>query len=235
MIHHRERMAIAAVLLASLACVLPSPGAPAPDTGTPLPPVTPAVFLPPEWTPTPAFTMPELPPGWEEFTAAGAHLWLPESYAGGDMGAGFQEILDELKAQGPGFAESAQVIEQNPDVFVLWAFDTQLGAFGYVTNANITREDVPGGITPQEYLDAGLKLMPSGYEPVEQAVVRVGNYDAGKVVMRSNIQDRLGMSLMYSIRVGDRFWNVTYTTGADEYDQRLPIWEQSIQTFHVDG
>jgi hypothetical protein len=232
MIQRPGRLVLAAALLAGLACTLSGPPA---LPSVPGPPVTPALFLPPEWTPTPAPPTPEVPPGWEEFHGDRVHLWLPESFEGGDMGTKFQGILDTLKSLGPDFAQMAQTIEQNPDVFVLWAFDTQPGPSGYISNVNVIRADVPGGSSVEDYLDASLQLMPSSFELVERSVMSLGGYEAGKLVMSSNIQGRQGSSVIYSIKDGDRFWKVTYSTGADEFVQRAPVWVQSIRTIQLDS
>ena len=228
MISRPAWLVLATALAASLAC---SQGQPVP-AGTP---ATPAIFLPAEWTPTPAPPTPDVPPGWEEFHAGRVHLWLPERFEGGDMGVKFQGILDTLKSLGPEFAQTAQIIEQNPDVFALWAFDPQPGPSGYITNANITKEDVPGGTSVEDYLEASVELMPSHIELVDQGLASVGSYEAGKLVLSSDIQGLRGLSVVYSVKDGDRFWNVTYSTGADEFVDRTPTWEQSIRTFQLDG
>ena len=42
-----------------------------------------------------------------------------------------------------------------------------------------------------------------------------------------------GKELMYAIKNGNTFWVITYGTGADEFDQRLPEFEKSALTFKV--
>lgn len=226
------RLVLAALTLAGLACGLPGGAGPQPPPGTP---ATPAIFLPAEWTATPAPPTPDVPAGWEEFHAGRVHLWLPERFEGGDMGAKFQAILDTLKGLGPEYAQSAQILEEDPELFVLWAFDPVKGPSGYITNVNITKEDVPGGITIQDYLEASLNGMPPHIRMVDQGVVSVGAYEAGKLVLGSDIQGLKGLSVVYSIREGNRFWNVTYSTDAAEFVERTPTWEQSIQTFRLDN
>jgi len=160
-------------------------------------------------------------------------LWLPGSFEGGDMGAGFQAIVDRLKSLGPEFAPAAEVLEQNPDVFVLWAYDPLPGPTGYVTNVNVTREDVPEGTSIDDYLDAAIELLPTSFDLIDRGVVTVGGSEIGKLVLSSNIQGKRGMSVIYSIKEGNRFWNVTYSTGADEFVTRSPVWGRSISTLRL--
>jgi len=226
----RPVLLLSVLLLAALSCGVPSGTGPAP---TPGPPATPAIFLPTEWTPTPAPPTPEVPLGWEEFHAGRVHVWLPESFEGGDMGAKFEAILDTLNSLGPDFAQTAQTIEQNPDMFVVWAFDTQRGPTGYVTTVNVTKEDVPSDISVEDYLEAFLNGMPERIKLVDQAVVSLKTFDAGKLVLSSDIEGLRGLSVVYAIKDGDRFWKVTYETGADEFVDRTPTWEQSIRSFRL--
>ena len=225
-------LVLSVLLLATWGCGLPGGIGAALVSG---PTATPSILLPPQWTPTPAPPTPDVPQGWEEFRAGRVHVWLPETFEGGDMGAKFEAILDTLKSLGTEFAQSAQFVEQNPDVFVLWAFDPQPGPSGYITNVNVTEEDVPVGVSVEDYLEASLKGMPSQIKLVDQAVVSLGAFEAGKLVLSSDIQGLRGLSVVYSIKDGDRFWKVTYSTGADEFVQRTPTWEQSIRTFQLDG
>ena len=199
----RPLLLLSGLILAALSCGLPGGACPVAPTAGPA--ATPAIFLPPEWTPTPAPPTPEIPPGWEEFHAGRAHLWLPESFEGGDMGVKFQAILDTLKSLGPDFARTAEILEQNPDVFVLWTVDTLRGPSGSITQANVTREDVPEGTTVQEYLDASIELMPSGLTLVDQGTLALGSYESGKLVMSSNIEGLRRISVVYTIKDGDRF------------------------------
>jgi hypothetical protein len=161
------------------------------------------------------------------------HLWLPGSFEGGNMGSGFQAIVDRLKSLGPEFAPAAEILEQNPDVFVLWAYDPQPGPTGSITNVNVTREDVPEGTSIDDYLDALIESLPSSFELIDRGTVTVGDSDMGKLVVSSNVQGLRGMSVMYSFKEASRFWNVTYSTGADEFVARSPVWGRSISTLRL--
>lgn len=230
--HRLAMLALAVTVLPLLACGLSGASGPGIPPGTP---ATPAIFLPPEWTLTPAPPTPDVPAGWEEFSAGRVHLWLPERFDGGDMGVKLQSIIDTMKDLGPEYAESARLLEDNPDVFVLWAFDPVKGPSGYITNVNITKEDVPSGITLQDYMEASLNGLPSSMGVVDQGTTSVGALEAGKLVLSSDIRGLKGLSVIYSIKDGNRFWNVTYSTGADEFVQRSADWEQSIRSFELDG
>ena len=226
------RLVLATVALAALACGLPGGIGLQPPPGTP---ATPAIFLPPEWTATPAPPTPDIPQGWEEFSAGRLHLWLPESFEGGDVDATLPQVVKALRTLGTDYAEMADYIEQNPGVFVLWLVDTARGPSGAISNVNVTKEDVPEGVSLQEYIDASVELMPPGLEVLDQGIVSVGEREVGKLVLSGNSDTVRRMLVIYVVQDGARFWNVTYATDPDEFVDRTPTWEQSIRSLRLDN
>ena len=226
--HHRRLLVIATLILGALSCGLPGGAAPALTAG---PPATPAVFLPVAWTATPAAPTREIPLGWKEYSGGWVHISLPESFEGGDVETLLQASANDYKSLGPYFTNVAQTIQEEPDVFVLWAFDPLKGPSGYVTFVTITRYDVPTGTTIEEYIGLALDSIPSEMQVVDQGVAEVGAYEAAKFVLATNYGGQRAITVVYAIVDGDRFWDVTYGTGADEFVTRSPIWEQSIATF----
>jgi len=39
--------------------------------------------------------------------------------------------------------------------------------------------------------------------------------------------------VMYAVKNGNTMWLVTYATGVEEFEERLPVFEQSALTFKV--
>ena len=219
---------LSTLILAALSCGLPGGADPAP---TPGPPATPAIFLPPEWTPTPGPPTPDVPDDWEEFHSGRVHLWLPASFEGGDAAATLPKVVEGLRSLGPDFAEMADYVEQNPGVFVLWVVDTERGPAGAISNVNVTQEPVPETVSLDDYLDASVDLLPSGLEVLERVILTLEDRDVGKIVLSGSSGNVRRISVVYIIRDGDRFWNVTYSTDPDEFVDRTPVWETSIRSF----
>ncbi len=228
MISRPAWLVLATAFAASLAC---GQGQPVP-AGTP---ATPAIFLPPEWTATPAPPTPDVPDGWEEFSSGRLHLWLPESFEGGDVNATLPQVVEGLRALGTDYAEMAEYIEQNPGVFVLWLVDTVRGPSGAISNVNVTREEVPDSVSLQEYLDASEDLMPPTLEVLDRGMVTLGEREVGKLVLTGNSDTVRRMLVIYIVRDGPRFWNVTYATDPGEFVDRTPTWEQSIRSLRLDS
>lgn len=172
-------------------------------------------------------------PGWERFEAGGVELWLPESYEGGNLGADLDLIVDNLRSLGPDFEQIALIIEQNPSMYVIWAFDSEVGASGALTNMAITTERVLTAMTLDTYLDSALGQLPAQFQVVERGVVSLGEYQAGRLVLEFTISGVAGKELMYVVKDDNTIWVITFGTGAEEFEQRLPVFEQSVQTFRI--
>jgi|WetSurMetagenome_2_1015567.scaffolds.fasta_scaffold07258_3 hypothetical protein len=176
---------------------------------------------------------PTLIPGWEKFEGKGVELWLPESYEGGNVSEDLQTVVEKIRSLGPEYENMASVIEKNPDMFAIWAFDSKIGTSGSLTSAAITFEKVKSVITIDTYLDAVSSQLPASFKVTDRQIVKLNGYDAGKLLIEFTISGTNGKELMYAVKNGNTFWVITYGTGADEFDLRLPEFEKSALTFKV--
>ncbi len=63
--------------------------------------------------------------------------------------------------------------------------------------------------------------MPPGLDVLDQGIVSVGEREVGKLVLSANSDTvRAHARSSTSCRTATRFWNVTYTTDADEFVDR---------------
>lgn len=182
--------------------------------------------------PTPQPTATAIP-GWEKFEGGGIELWLPESYEGGNLQEDLDVVVQNLRRLGPDYEQLAQVIEQNPSMYVIWAFDSEVGSPGFLTNATVTTEKVLSAMTLDTYLDAAVGQFPPGFDVRERDIVTLGDHQAGRLLIEFAIQGVRGSELLYAVKDGTTMWVITYATGADEFDERLPVFEQSALTFAV--
>lgn len=219
----------------SEAAVVPTlePSATTAPTDMPEPTATPQPMATatPEPTATPVPAAPIA--GWEKFEGGGVELWLPESYEGGDLSQDVDLIANNLRSMGPDFEQMAQIIEQNPTMYVIWAYDSDVGASGFLTNVNITTQKVLSAIAIETYMDAVVTQLPEQFQVVEQDVVTLGEYEAGRLVIELDTGVVVAKEVLYAVQDGDTLWNITYATGLDEFDERLPEFESSALTFKL--
>jgi serine/threonine-protein kinase len=171
--------------------------------------------------------------GMTKFETDDIEIWLPDTYVGGDIREDMDVILENLRKQGPDFENIAKVIEQNPDMYVIWATDSAIGPSGMMSSVTITTEKVISTITLDMYLDAAENQFPPQFQIVERELVDVAGYDAGKLVIEFEMSGVSGKEILYVIKDDKTMWIITFGTGADEFDERLPEFEKSASSFRV--
>jgi hypothetical protein len=189
-----------------------------------------APIIKPTDTPVPTAT-PNALAGWNKFEGSGIEMWLPESFEGGNLENDLGVIVDKLKALGPEFESVAATIEANPAAFVLWAFDSELGSAGYLTNVNIIQEQVVSAVTLDMYLQALQQQLPSYLIISEQGKGQLDLYDSIRLVIDTEISGVKGKELMYIVKDSNTVYVITFATSLDEFEARLPAFEQAVQTF----
>jgi len=217
-------------------------------TPTVTPTATPTLTPTATWTPTPTNTYTPTPSntptrtstptpssiaGFKKYETSRIELWLPESFVGGDISKDLNTIVNRLKAMGPDFERMATIIQQNPSAFVMYAIDSQVGKSGFLTNVNVGTEQTLSAVTIDIYLDAVTKQLPAQYQIVERKTMTLNSYPAGRIVTEVSVQGMRIKQLLYAIKDGNTFWVITYSTSADEYATRLPVFEQSASTFRI--
>jgi hypothetical protein len=182
--------------------------------------------------PTSTIIPPTPIPGWEKFEGGGVELWLPANFDGGDLTNDLDVIIQHLRSLGPAWDKTADTIEQNPTAFVLWAFDTEIGSNIFLTNVNVTKDQVLSTITMDMYMEAVAKqVSPLGLTVIDQKKVRLENYDAGLIMVQSD--ELKAKEILYIIKDKNTIWAITYATGMDEFEARLPTFEKSANTFKI--
>lgn len=172
-------------------------------------------------------------PGWERFVANDIELLLPESFEGGNLSQDVDLIVAGLRDLGPDFDEMASIIEQNKDLISLWAFDSNIGSSGGLTNVAIVSEPVVSSMTLDTYVELSVDQLPSFFEVLDQEIVSLDRYDAGRLIIDFANEETAVRQVMYLIKEGSNAWVITYATGTEEFNERLPVFEQSIDTFLI--
>lgn len=202
---------------------------------TPLPPFPLTDATPPtnEGTEPPA-SAPLPDPEWITIQGNGVGLSLPPDYTGGNPRLEFAQLKDKLNQISPSYAKRFESIEENPEAIALLAFDGKNTAAGFLTNVTIAAERVPEPVVLEDYVRAASSHLSQAYEIESQGLLQVGAYPAGQIVgVITADNDVKVKQLFYLIQAADTFWIVTYATPASEFEQRLPQFQQSIQTLKL--
>ena len=189
-----------------------------------------------EPTPTSLPTATSLPtsiPGFTKTSAPGIEIWFPAGWEGGDLKNDLEVTVSKLRALGPEFDQIAQMIETNQDAFVLWLFDSKVSDGGFLTNANLVKEQVLSAITLDTYMSSLKSQLPSYMVITDQKMVKVGQYDAARVEITMDISGTKAKELLYIFDHDHTMWTLTFATSEDEFSSRVPVFEQIASTFSV--
>ncbi|WDD32355.1 serine/threonine-protein kinase [Nostoc sp. UHCC 0926] len=174
---------------------------------------------------------PSVPSGWKKFEGGGAELWLPASWDSGDFHDKLYKSMKRSVSHNPEIEQFAQQVQQNPSAFLL-AFDSNKGDSGFLTNVIVLNEQVPFTINLETYLQEESKNFPAQIRIVDMKTGSVEGYQVGRIITETSL-GRSGKQIYYVIKDGRTIWNVIFSTGADEFEQRLPIFEASLGTFSI--
>ena len=199
--------------------------------------------------PTPTATFPPIPqtaipqptltseptaiPGWKKFEGAGFELWLPESYEGGTISDDLDLILERMAALGPEFERASQLLAQNPDVFIFYALESNMGADGFITNVNIFKEQVASTFTIEQFIEGSISQFPATMQVIDTEILTINQYPAGKIEVQYELEGRTIQQVMCLFLQGTAIWGVTYSTSMVDFGHQLPMFEQSISTFKI--
>ncbi len=215
---------------------VPSATVPIFSTATPVPTITPFPTRTPTSTPEPTSTSLPLPTaepvtGYARFQGKGMEIWLPDSYIGGNLDTDLDIILANIQKAGSEFNATADLINRNRELFSLWAFDQKIGNSRFMTNVNVIRQTVLSSVTLQIYTEANAQSLPSDFKVTETSYRDFGPYKGSRMLLSATIQNIKIKEAIYILQDGATMWVVTYGTSDGEFEERLPSFEKSIETF----
>ena len=207
--------------------------------GNPLPTKTKWVFYTstPLVTDTPEPVIPTYAPvsGWQNITGDGFEIWLPGSYVGGNMETDLQKIVSNIRNLGGNYKWIADTIEQNPEMYVVYATDSKVGPSGFTTNINIGTEPILSTFSIDAYMSSASAGLPEEFQITSKKVLTLNGYDAGQMIIEFEINGVKGKELFYIFKGESKAWTITLATGADEYDARLLEFVQIADSFRIES
>src|SRR5207248_2361425 len=120
--------------------------------------------------------------------------------------------------------------------YALFAIDTQRGEATSPTTVQVSREALTNpALTLDEYLNTFIQKLPADARLVDRRIVTVDDNPAGRLFVEYKFTS-LGLDVfrkrvIYALRQGNTIWVVQYVTERDDFQERLPVFELSIQTF----
>ncbi len=215
-------------------------------TLAPTPSVTPLtmVFQFPTYTPfgTPADSPTRTPTstdifaGWVKFTVPEAEIWMPGTYAAGDPHTDIDAIIASLKEKGAEY--NWEVIEEKlttaSENYVLWGIDSYQGNPAVVTNVAIAYDFPNSGESLSEYTTRFVGAISKDFLLIEQQKVKHPEYEVERAILETKDTSGTPMRIaLYAVRDGNIVWDIICYTAVDEMNQRLPSFNQMVDSFRV--
>ena len=167
-----------------------------------------------------------------EVEGGGFTISVPEDW----KAANIDEILDEgaledLRAENPELARQVEQFAQpgSPVKFVALDPDVQ---DDFATNANVYVEEVPAGVTRDQYFDANLDNITEAFGDPEQERVTLPGGEALRLAYEQDATaDRPLAIVQYLLFENGTGYVITYTTLPDRSDEYAETFDASARTF----
>ena len=177
----------------------------------------------------------EVPTGWKTIVGNGVSLSLPSRYEGGNPGKDIKQLEEKLSAINPSYTERIEPIKQRTKAIALIAFEPQNSEIKTINNVSVIKDNIPENTDKKSTIETAIRKISSVYEIVETEDFTVNDYPGKKIIAQADSQGDLIQILLYLLVDQDNLWLVTYTTTATEFEQLLPDFEKSVQTFRVEA
>jgi len=173
--------------------------------------------------------------GWHRVMGKGVSISLPDAFVGGDLSESTkQAIAEQTEPTNKAPVTMLEALEQVPDQQILLvAVDTKSSQSGSLLMLTITGEAVSAVLHPLTHLEAythQLPLLPFIVRSKEERSI-AGN-PAGRMIIEWG--NKGARQVLYAIRVNTHMYVVGFSVPYDKYEEMLPIFEQSIQTFAIE-
>jgi hypothetical protein len=184
---------------------------------------------------TPPSPLPTITPisGWQKLSNEGFEIWLPESFIGG-TNLDFDVVAQQMAKLGPDFEKQANALKKQRSSFLIFAIDKNRGNTGLTTNLIISKHLVSNNISMEKYMEALGNSLTEPYRVIEINSLPSDRYPTGVLLISANFPQVGEVSqIMYSVRNGGAIWDIIFSTPSNEFQERLPIFEEIVQTVNV--
>lgn len=138
-----------------------------------------------------------------------------------------------MRALGPQFETMARTLEQNPSAFVFFAVDSQMDSSEVLSNVTIGKEQILSTMTLSMYLDLVYQQLAGIFTILERDQIMLNGKQGGKFITQISFGEQSIKQLIYLIQDQNMIWILTFTTSENEFDSKLPTFEQVANTFEV--
>ena len=172
---------------------------------------------------------------WKKVQGEGITLKLPPGFEGGNPSKDINTLEEQLKTVAPDYERKIAILKQNPGAIALLAFDTKKSPQEGVTSINVRPEKLDEELTVKDYLEIAKEQITPAYKIKEEEITAIDGREAGRILAEAEKNNTKIKQLFYVVQDGETFWLVTYSTTSEEFEERLPDFEKSIESMELEA
>lgn len=203
------------------ACSTATQVTPVPPTNTPIPPTNTPIL------PT------SMPTGTIVLEGGGISIQLPDTYFGGSN-ENLDEVLQKLEDMGSDYENAANVLKENHDDYILFAYDSRIGSATNITNLLIGKLSLAEDITLESQVqDLFKSYEEAGGTDIQSKSCQYKDYECLEFQVTLATDRYNSKALQYLIKKGEDVYMLTFTTSIEEFDERYDEFSQAFNSFKV--
>ena len=188
--------------------------------------------------------------GWQRVETKLATFWLPGSYEVFDLGDGFGELFgdffeDFAVGMGELFGELSSELGGDGATPEPLNLDDLNSAFEFdfiiatdedlLTSAFLISQPLEPGTDLDYHLHNALNGIEGDYTLLSLQAIEGAKYEMGRAMleMQDPETQMMGNMLMYVILGKDNVWTLSYQTASEKFEQLLPTFEKSADSFEI--
>ena len=188
--------------------------------------------------------------GWQRVETKLATFWLPASYEIIDLGDGFGELfgaffedfavgmgefVEELSSELGGDGATPEPINQD-DLNSAFEFDFIIAIDeDLLTSAFLISQPREPETDLDTHLHDALNGIEGDYKLLSLQAIEGTKYEMGRALLEVHDPElqMMGKMLMYVILGENNVWTLSYQTASEKFDQLLPTFEKSADSFEI--
>ena len=168
------------------------------------------------------------------FEGPGVSIILPSTYIAASK-EDMDTIIDYLEDMGGYFAQTAQMLRDNPDLYLVYAYDTVIGPSGAMTSMNVTTEAIPTGFS----LEAVVQAITAQYQNMNATLEQTSDcskagFECARLTVVMDVQGTSMKLWQYILKNEATLYAATFGTSSVEFEQRQTEFENSFESLQID-
>jgi hypothetical protein len=171
--------------------------------------------------------------GWARYEGVGVAVMLPDTFSIVDLDT-LGDLIDAAEGVAPELESLFDLMRENPDLYLLYAMDSNIRSPNFSENVNIVGTPMPFALDIDFILDSSISMLESAVNgEVSSKVIDFDGEEVGRLVVEFAAGGFLLKQVQYFFLRDDMIYVITYGTTPANFDARAHIYEESARTFEV--